>query len=142
MARKVRHQRAGEPQRSFEIAGASQAVSGPSLARGVSLLYRRNRTNGAWVVKGSNGHGAYWTKRIADAVDFDEASGREVLTFFQAQDAAKRLARGDNGTGENAPLTVDAALTAYEADLKAIPTTHNGRACISLPCCSPNRSPC
>lgn len=64
---------------------------GPSLARGVSLFYRRNRTNGAWVVKGSNGHGAYWTKRIADADDFDEANGREVLTFFQAQDAAKRL---------------------------------------------------
>ncbi|MET4296687.1 integrase [Bradyrhizobium sp. LB8.2] len=92
---------------------------GPSLARGVSLLYRRNRTNGTWVVKASNGHGAYWTKRIADADDFAEADGKAVLTFFQAQDTAKRLARGDNGSGDNAPITVDGALTAYEADLKA-----------------------
>src|SRR5206468_9898090 len=41
-----------------------------------------------------------------------------ILTFFEAQDAAKRLARGDSGS-DNAPVTVDSALNAYEADLKA-----------------------
>jgi hypothetical protein len=25
--------------------------SGPSLARGISLMYRRNKTNGTWVLK-------------------------------------------------------------------------------------------
>jgi hypothetical protein len=37
--------------------------SGPSLARGILLLYRRNKTNGTWVLKVSDGHGAYWTTR-------------------------------------------------------------------------------
>ncbi|QQO23531.1 hypothetical protein JJB98_28165 [Bradyrhizobium diazoefficiens] len=91
---------------------------GPSLARGISLMYRRNKSSGAWVVKASNGYGAYWTKVVGVGDNFDEANGKDVLTFFEAQDAAKKLARGD-GTDSNAPLTVDAALTAFEADLKA-----------------------
>jgi hypothetical protein len=49
--------------------------SGPSLARGISLMYRRNNTNGTWVLKASNGHGAYWTKGFALADDY-EASWR------------------------------------------------------------------
>lgn len=118
MARKVRHSALESRSARLKLQVRRKPYPGPSLARGVSLLYRRNRTNGTWVVKASNGHGAYWTKRLADADDYAEADGKEVLTFFQAQDAAKKLARGD-GTDGNAPLTVDAALTAYEADLKA-----------------------
>ena len=30
---------------------------------------------------------------------------------------AKKLARGENGSADNAPITVDGALTAYKADL-------------------------
>ncbi|WP_247385697.1 MULTISPECIES: hypothetical protein [unclassified Bradyrhizobium] len=116
MARKVRH--SALESRSARLV-RRKPYPGPSLARGVSLLYRRNRTNGTWVVKASDRHGAYWTKRIADADDFADSCGKDVLTFFQAQDAAKKLARGDDGTGDNAPVTVDGALTAYEADLKA-----------------------
>ncbi|WP_271598892.1 tyrosine-type recombinase/integrase [Bradyrhizobium sp. CCBAU 45384] len=85
----------------------------------MSLLYRRNRTHGTWVVKASNGHGTYWTKAVGFADDYDDSNGNDVLDFFQAQDAAKRLARGGSGTSDSAPATVDAALTAYEADLKA-----------------------
>ena len=29
--------------------------SGPSLARGIALMYRRNKTNGTWVLKASDG---------------------------------------------------------------------------------------
>jgi len=43
--------------------------SGPSLARGISLMYRRNKTNGTWVLKASDGSGAYWTKGFALADD-------------------------------------------------------------------------
>lgn len=118
MARKVRHSALESRSARLKLQVRRKPYPGPSLARGVSLLYRRNRTNGSWVVKASNGHGAYWTKRLADADDYAEADGKEVLTFFQAQDAAKKLARG-GGTDGDAPLTVDAALTAYEADLKA-----------------------
>src|SRR3569832_963252 len=118
MARKVRHSALESRSARLKLQARRKPYPGPSLARGVSLLYRRNRTSGTWVVKASKGHGEYWTQRIADADDFDEANGKEVLTFFQAQDAAKKLARGD-GTDDSAPLTVDAALTSYEADLKA-----------------------
>ena len=59
--------------------------SGPSLARGILLLYRRNKTNGTWVLKVSDGHGAYWTKAFALADDFEDANGTTVLTFHDAQ---------------------------------------------------------
>jgi integrase len=93
--------------------------SGPGLARGVVLLYRRNKTNGSWVVKASDGHGAYWTKAFAAADDYTEADGKEVLTFYEAQDKAKGLARGGSTASETAPITVAGALDDYEADLRA-----------------------
>src|SRR4029077_977552 len=63
--------------------------------------------------------GAYWTKGFALADDFEDADARNVLTFYQAQDAAKKLARGEDCSAENAPITVDGALTAYKTDLEA-----------------------
>ena len=46
-------------------------------------MYRRNKTNGTWVLKVSNGHGAYWTKAFALADDFEDADAKNVLTFFR-----------------------------------------------------------
>ena len=92
---------------------------GPTLARGIALMYRRNQTNGTWVLKASDGHGAYWTKGFALADDFEDSDAKNVLTFYQAQDAAKKLARGDDGSTDNAPISVDSALMAYKADLEA-----------------------
>ena len=82
-------------------------------------MYRRNKTNGTWVLKASDGHGAYWTKGFALADDFEDADAKNVLTFYQAQDQAKKLARGEDGGADSAPITVDGALTAYKADLDA-----------------------
>jgi integrase len=85
------------------------------------LLYRRNRTNGTWVVKASDGHGSYWTKGIAEADDHDESNGKTILSFYEAQDLAKKLAHrqpGDVGD-DSRPATVAEALDAYEADLIA-----------------------
>ena len=93
--------------------------SGPSLARGISLMYRRNKTNGTWVLKASDGHGAYWTKGFALADDYEDADAKNVLTFYQAQDAAKKLARGEDGSADIAPITLDGALAAYKTDLEA-----------------------
>ena len=78
--------------------------SGPSLARGILLLYRRNKTNGTWVLKVSDGQGAYWTKGFALADDFEDADGKTVLTFHQAQEQAKKLARGGDGNAGRAQL--------------------------------------
>jgi hypothetical protein len=82
-------------------------------------MYRRNRNNGTWVLKATDGHGAYWTKGFALADDFEDADGKNVLTFYEAQDAAKKLARGEDGSADNAPLTVDSALKDYRRDLIA-----------------------
>jgi hypothetical protein len=53
--------------------------TGPSPARDVMLLHRRNKTNGTWVVKASNGHGAYWTKALADADDYEDGDECPIL---------------------------------------------------------------
>ncbi|MET3334610.1 hypothetical protein ABIF61_003134 [Bradyrhizobium japonicum] len=119
MARKVRHSALESRSARLKLRARRRPYSGPSLARGVSLLYRRNATNGTWVLKASDGHGAYWTKAFAEADDFDESNGKNVLTFFEAQDVAKKLARGEDGSADSAPTTIDTALKAYKADLIA-----------------------
>lgn len=113
MARKVRHSALESRSARLKLQVRRRPYSGPSLARGITLMYRRNKTNGTWVLKASDGHGAYWTKAFALADDFEESDGKNVLTFYQAQDAGKKLARSEDGSTDNAPVTVDGALTAY-----------------------------
>lgn len=117
MARKIRDSRLEARSNRLKLVVHRKPYSGPSLGRGISLLYRRNRTNGSWVVKASDGHGAYWTKAFAEADDYENSDGRRVLDFYQAQDTAKGLARG--GTKDTAPITVDTALQDYQRDLEA-----------------------
>src|SRR5688572_16332057 len=118
MARKVRHSSLDTRTSRLKLTVRSKPYNGPQLARGILLLYRRNKTNGTWVLKASNGHGSYWTKGIGEADDFDESNGEKVLTFFEAQDVAKKLARGGSGeTDSTTPTTVDRALTDYRRDL-------------------------
>jgi integrase len=119
MARKVRFSALESRSARLRLKIRRRTYAGPSLARGISLMYRRNKTNGTWVLKASNGHGAYWTKGFALADDFEDSDGKNVLTFYEAQDAAKRLARGEGGSADTAPTTVDSALKDYRRDLEA-----------------------
>src|SRR6476469_1718360 len=119
MARKVRHSSLETRTARLKLAVRRKPYSGPSLARGVALMYRRNKTNGTWVLKASDGHGKYWTKAIAEADDHDESNGKTILNFFEAQDVAKKLARSDDGSTGTAPITVDDALNDYRRDLEA-----------------------
>jgi integrase len=119
MARKVRHSALESRSGRLKLQVRRRPYSGPSLARGIALMYRRNGTNGSWVLKASDGHGAYWTKAFALADDFEDADGKNVLTFYEAQDAAKKLARGEDGNADTAPITVDGALKDYRRDLEA-----------------------
>jgi len=119
MARKVRDSALESRSARLKPAIRRRPYSGPSLARGISLMYRRNKTNGTWVLKSSDGHGAYWTKGFALADDFEDSDGKNVLTFYEAQDAAKLLARGEDGNTDTAPITVDGALQDYRRDLEA-----------------------
>jgi integrase len=119
MARRVRHSSLETRTARLKLAVRRKPYSGPSLARGVALLYRRNKSNGSWVLKASDGHGAYWTKAIAEADDHDESNGKTILNFFEAQDVAKKLARSEDGGADTAPITVDDALNDYRRDLEA-----------------------
>ena len=120
MARKVRHSALESRSARLRLAIRRKPYGGPSLARGVALLYRRNKGSGSWVLKASDGHGAYWTKVVGIADDYDDADGKNVLDFFQAQGVAKQLARGaEDGGGDTAPITVDGALKDYRRDLEA-----------------------
>lgn len=81
------------------------------------LLYRRNKSNGTWVVKAAYGRGAYWTKAFADADGYENSDDYKVLTFYQAQDKAKHS--GAVVRTRDGPITVAGALDDYATDLKA-----------------------
>jgi len=48
MARKVRHSALERRSARLKLQVQRRPYSGPSLARGISLMYRRNNTNGTW----------------------------------------------------------------------------------------------
>lgn len=93
MARKVRHSALESRSARLKLPVRRRPYSGPSLARGVSLMFRRCKGNGSWVLKSGDGHGAYWTKRIADADDFADADGKNTLTYLGEQHAGQMQAR-------------------------------------------------
>ena len=91
MARKIRDSALESRSARLRLPIRRRPYSGPALARGISLMYRRNKTNGTWVLKASDGHGGYWTKGFALADDFEDSDGKNVLSFYEAQDQAKKL---------------------------------------------------
>ncbi len=119
MARKIRDSRLESRTARLRLPIRKKPYTGPALARGVHLLYRRNKGNGTWVVKAANGRGGYWTKGFKVADDLEDADGIHVLAFYQACDEARALARGKVGATDGEPMTVADALTAYKRDLKS-----------------------
>jgi integrase len=89
-----------------------------SVTPGVQLGYRRNKKPpGVWVMQASDGHGVTWIKNIGHADDCEDSDGKPILSYFEACDRARELARGGDDTGR--PVTVHDALTDYQADLVA-----------------------
>jgi hypothetical protein len=84
-----------------------------TIMRGMSLLYRRNKTAGPWMLRVCR-DGEDWTERLGIADDHDEADGKTILTYWQAQDTARERARGGRPTSD---LTIKARVEAYMADL-------------------------
>lgn len=84
---------------------------------GIGLGYRRNKTEGSWVARLSDGRGGYATRNIGLADDMTAANGSDVLDFWQAQDKARQL--GSRTTAQEAAIiTVDEAVKQYEADIR------------------------
>src|SRR6516165_6948139 len=90
------------------------------IAPNIRFGYRRNEGPGTWSVR-VTGPGVDWIKRIGLADDFEPADGRSVMSFWQAQDAARKLARRQPGddADESRPLTVGEAIDLYARDLEA-----------------------
>jgi integrase len=119
MARKQRNSSLESRTARLKLAVRRRPYPGAKLARGKQMQYRRNKGNGTWLLKVSDGHGKPWTKAFAQADDFNDSDNNAILTFFEAQDVAKGLTRGADGSDDNAPITVDGALTDYKRDLEA-----------------------
>ena len=90
------------------------------VSPGIALGYRRNEGAGTWVARSTLG-AAQWPKRIAWADDLEPKNGREILDYWQAIDAARKLARrrpGDDAGEDARPLNVGDAIDAYQRDLE------------------------
>jgi hypothetical protein len=64
------------------------------IDHGLSLGYRRNETAGPWIVRTTDGKGGNRMKNFARADDYEESNGNSVLTFFEAQSAARMHSHG------------------------------------------------
>jgi len=87
-----------------------------TISPGIALGYRRCVSAGRWVVKVAGGHGARWTKVVGFADDFEPADGEHILSWWEAQGKARKLARGQD-TDSARPATVDEAIADYARDL-------------------------
>src|SRR5215831_9946371 len=89
-----------------------------AIAPGIALAYRRGKDRNAWVMRVADGKGGNWTKNLPGVPDdHEDANGESVQTFWQAQDKARKLARGTVESGR--PITISEALDAYAAHLAA-----------------------
>lgn len=86
---------------------------------GLHLGYRKGKSGGKWVVRWYAGDGAYVVETIATADDTADGDGVAVLSYAQAQEAAraKRVARDRAAKGLPAegggPYTVKACIGEY-----------------------------
>jgi hypothetical protein len=64
-----------------------------ACAPGVGVGYRRNKGAGTWSAKVADGHGSHWIKAFGVADDFQDSDGAHVLTYWQALDKARAIAR-------------------------------------------------
>ena len=83
-----------------------------TISPGIALGYRRNASAGVWVVRVADGRGGNWTKKVALADDHENADGTHILDWWQAIDAARKLARGQDDSGR--PATVGEAIASFE----------------------------
>jgi site-specific recombinase XerD len=121
MARKIRSPDLETRTARLKLAARKKPYT-VSVARGIRLAYRRNQGGGVWSVLKADGAGGSWLQRFALADDHEDTNGSTVLTFWEASELARKLARGDNAGGEaegGRPPTLAEAVLGYERDLRA-----------------------
>lgn len=123
MTKHIRHSALEYPTNRAKLPITSKPVW-VKIGDGIGLGYRRNTTAGNWVMRVPTGDGNYWTKNVGLADDHAAADNATVFSFYQAQDEARRRARGSDtaaitttSDGKQKPITVADALDLYEAEL-------------------------
>src|SRR5260370_1612409 len=76
-----------------------------TVSPGVFLGYCRNHGHCKWSVRVVRGR-VEWTDRFATTDDLEPANGRDVLSYWQAVDEARNLARRTHDAPDSQPLTV------------------------------------
>jgi integrase len=93
-----------------------------AIGNGLTLVYRRTGEGyGTWSAKVLLPAGKYVLRALGGADDYDDANGTDVLTFYQAQEQARELAKTakvDAGIIAR-PLTVRQAIERYLDYVKA-----------------------
>jgi hypothetical protein len=89
-----------------------------TVGLGLSLGYRRTKTNGTWVFRKSDGKGGMHTKAIGVADDYVEADSETVLNYWQAVDRVRELAKTSRGSAPGS-ITVQEAFDSYLPTLEA-----------------------
>jgi hypothetical protein len=96
MARHMRSAKLETPTARLRLPVQSKPQGFVNLAPGIALGYRRCRGAGRWIVRAAKGEGSSWQKAFALADDYEPANGDGVLTFFEAQEHARAIARGQS----------------------------------------------
>jgi integrase len=119
MPRQTRSSRLQTRSSRSKLAISSKPYDFTLIAPGIGLGYRRNRTGpGAWVLRKADGKGGYAVKNIGLADDLQDADGVDALTWFQAVERGRKLAKGDAPEATSI-LTVAGAIDEYARDLAA-----------------------
>lgn len=113
MAPRVRPSKLESRSARLRLARRKKPYSVP-IMRGVHLLYRRNLTAGPFMVRVCRGD-EDWTEPLGIADDYDEADGKNILTYWQAQDFARDRARIGKPTSD---LSIKARVEHYKTDLE------------------------
>ena len=88
-----------------------------SISEGLAVGYRKGTKGGTWIARHySTEHGRRYHS-VGTADDIADADGAHVLSFPQAQEAARKwfahLARHDRGEVRSGPYTIDECLEEY-----------------------------
>lgn len=101
------------------------------ISKGCFLGYRRIPVSGTWIVRYRDHNGKQNYRALGTADDSIEANAKTVLTYEQAQDAArtwfKIVAREQDGAKREGPYTVHHATEDYLRDYEARSGKATGR---------------
>jgi hypothetical protein len=118
MPRQTRSSRLQSRSSRLRLPASTKPYDFAPIAPGAGLGYRRNKQAGAWVLRLANGKGGYDTKNIGLADDLMDADGVDILSWFQAVECGRKLAKGD-APEAGSLLTVAKAVDEYARDLAA-----------------------